>query len=283
MKKISLEALNIGVDSQHIDASMLAPPTQVPGVLFAHGWGGNQEQDIARAREAAGLGCVCLTFDLRGHSRTKQQRETVSREENLQDLMAAYDLFASKHSVEEQAIAVVGTSYGAYLATILTSLRPVRWLALRAPAIYKDEGWKLPKRQLHQDPDLPAYRRRQIHWQDNRALRACASFRGDVLIIESEHDDLVPHAVIANYLAAFTHMRSLTYRIISGADHALTSEASQRSNTSVLVNWLTEMITGAREDAIPPEARAASTSADGTKPIVKSPAETTAKLTAETR
>ena len=77
-------------------------------------------------------------------------------------------LWTTMRVFEEQAIAVVGTSYGAYLATILTSLRPVRWLALRAPAIYKDEGWKLPKRQLHQDPDLPAYRRHSLARRQRR-------------------------------------------------------------------------------------------------------------------
>src|SRR6476469_8266733 len=136
MKKISLEALNIGVDSQHIDASMLAPPTQVPGVLFAHGWGGNQEQDIARARDAAGLGCVCLTFDLRGHARHEDLRSTVTRADNLRDVTAAYDCLIRQRGVDKAAIGVIGSSYGGYLAAILTSCRPVRWLALRAPALY---------------------------------------------------------------------------------------------------------------------------------------------------
>src|SRR5258705_6466711 len=98
--KIQLETLDIPVEGESIAASLLAPSAAVPGVLFVHGWGGSQEQDLARAREAAALGCVCLTFDLRGHSRTEQQRKLVSREHNLKDLVAAYDLFAAQHSVE---------------------------------------------------------------------------------------------------------------------------------------------------------------------------------------
>lgn len=256
--KTRLEALDIVVEGQHIAASLLAPASAVPGVLFVHGWGGSQEEDLERAREAAGLGCVCLTFDLRGHSRTEQQREMVSREDNLRDLLAAYDMFAGLRGVDAAAIAVVGTSYGGYLASILTSQRPVRWLGLRAPALYKDEKWELPKRQLHLDPDLPAYRRRSVPWQDNRALAACTAFRGDVLIVESEHDNLVPHPVIANYIAAFTQPRSLTSRVITGADHALTHTACQRAYTSLLMNWLTEMVIGARGDAVTPLAPAVS-------------------------
>ena len=251
--KIHLDTVDIPVAGQTIAGSLLAPTAAVPGVLFVHGWDGSQEQDLERAREAAGLGCVCLTFDLRGHSRTRSQRATVSRQDSLEDLLAAYDLFARQPGVEESAIAVVGSSYGAYLSTILTSLRPVRWLALRAPALYKDEGWELPKRELNQDPDLFAYRRRSIAWQDNRALRACAAFRGDVLIVESELDVLTPHPVVVNHVRALSAARSLTLRTLTDADHALTREVDQRAYTTILMSWLTEMVIGARGDAVPPE------------------------------
>ncbi len=255
--KTRLEDLEITVDGEPIAGSLLAPAAAVPGVLFVHGWGGSREQDLERAREAAGLGCVCLTFDLRGHNLTERQRETVTREDNLRDLLAAYDLFAGMRNVEASAIAVVGSSYGGYLAAILTSLRPVRWLALRAPALYKDTGWELAKRQLHKDLDLPDYRRRAVRWQDNRALGACAVFKGDVLVVESEDDSFVPHPAIANYIAAFTQVRSLTTRVISGADHGLTHDSCQRAYTSLLVNWLTEMVAGARGDAAAAKTRAA--------------------------
>ena len=235
------------VDRERIAATLVAPASTIPGVLFVHGWGGSQQQYLARAREIATLGCVGLTFDLRGHARTEPQQDTVSRADNLKDVLAAYDELANHPGVDANSIAVVGSSYGGYLAAILTTLRHVRWLALRVPAIYKDAGWTLPKKQLHTDPDLPAYRRRHIPAAQNRALKACAAFRGDVLIVESEHDDTVPHPVIENYLEASKHGRSLTYRVLAGADHGLSQEPAQRAYTSVLVNWMTEMVFGARQ------------------------------------
>src|SRR5437763_16623340 len=79
------ETPDIPVDGQHIAGTLLAPGGNgaVPGVLFVHGWGGSQEQYLARAREVAARGCVCLTFDLRGHARTQPPHETVSRGDNL--------------------------------------------------------------------------------------------------------------------------------------------------------------------------------------------------------
>lgn len=246
---VTLEHVGFPVEGDQLYGTLLAPARALPGVLFVHGWGGSQDHDLARARDAAGLGCVCLTFDLRGHEGDVEMLERVSRQQNLEDLLAAYDWFVQQPNVDENAIAVVGISYGAYLAAILSSLRPVRWLALRTPALYKDEGWELPKRQLHQDPDLIPFRHRQVAWKDNRALRACAEFTGDALIVEAELDQIIPHQVIENYVAAFTRARSRTARVIAGADHAFSEKPVQRSYTAVLVRWLTEMVVGAREHA----------------------------------
>lgn len=239
------QSVEIAVDNGSIDGTLVMPSTRLPGVLFVHGWGGSQEQYIARAQEIAALGCVCLAFDLRGHAATQGQHETVSRESNLHDTLASYDMLARHPMVDPQRIAVVGSSYGGYLAAILTTLRPVKWLALRAPALYPDSGWEHPKRQLHRDADIAAYRSRVIAASENRALRACAAFKGDLLVVESEHDHIIPHTVITSYVEASVDRRSLTYRMIAGADHGLSATTCQQAYTALLTNWMTEMLGGA--------------------------------------
>jgi pimeloyl-ACP methyl ester carboxylesterase len=240
------EIVGIPVDGERIAGTLVVPDTLIPGVLFVHGWGGSHQQYITRAREMAALGCICLVFDLRGHAETHSQKERVSREDNLRDVVAAYDLLARRPGVDRSAIAVVGSSYGGYLAAILTSLRPVKWLALRVPALYKDSEWEVPKHQLRRTQDLDAYRRLPVRPEESRALRACAAFAGDVLVVQSERDDVVPPQVISNYREACTKARSLTFRTIENADHGLSDERWQHAYTSVLVNWLTEMVLGAR-------------------------------------
>ena len=90
------EPVDIAVDDQVIAGTLFIPANPVGRVLFAHGWGGNQQQYLRRASAVADLGYLCLTFDLRGHARREEQRETVSRAENLRDLLAAYDLLTSR-------------------------------------------------------------------------------------------------------------------------------------------------------------------------------------------
>src|ERR1700694_5706055 len=106
------QAIEVAVGDGHIAGTLVTPGTQIPGVLFVHRWGGSQQQYRARAREDAALGCVCLTFDLRGPAETRAQYEAVSREQNMDDVVAAYDVLAGNPNVDSSAIAVVGSSYG---------------------------------------------------------------------------------------------------------------------------------------------------------------------------
>ena len=243
------DLVDIAVDDQHIAGTLVTPGALIPGVLFVHGWGGSQEQYVARARDIAALGCICLTFDLRGHAKTRSQVETVTREDNLRDVLAAYDALLHQRDVDASSIAVVGSSYGGYLASILTSLRSVRWLALRAPADYKDSDWTLPKRALRKHQALDAYRRLAVAPGDSRALAACAAFKGHALVVASERDSVIPEQVVTNYRAAFTSAASLTVRVLEDADHSLSTEAYQKAYTSVLVAWLKEMVGRARKES----------------------------------
>ena len=245
------DVVHISMRGRQLAGTLISPAPRMPAVLMVHGWGGSQRQYRADAHKVSALGCVCLTFDLTGHVATASQRDTVSREENLHDMLAAYDFLAGLPLVESDSIAVIGSSYGGYLAALLTERRPVRWLGLRAPAIYRDEDWTVPKRLLGRVQKLADYRRQPIAPADNRALRACSRFTGDVLIVESEHDEIVPSPVLNSYRKACEGTHSLTYRVIRGADHSLADEASREAYGSILVHWLEEMLLGARGQARP--------------------------------
>ena len=74
------------------------------------------------------------------------------------------------------------------------------------------------------------------------ALCAAAAYEGDVLIVESENDKIVPREVIVNYRNACKKARSLTCRTIAGADHALTDPARREAYTKLLVDWISKMV-----------------------------------------
>lgn len=238
--------VELKVDGQKLSGTLLQPEAPVPGFLFVHGWGGDQEEDLDHAEEIARLGCVCFTFDLRGHAESDARRDEVTRQDGLDDVTAAYDYLAAQPLIEADSIGVIGTSYGGYLSALLTADRPVRWLALRVPALYPDAGWETPKARLDK-AEVRAYREQPRTPQEDRALAACEAFEGDVLIVESGEDDRIPTEVILSYQAAFKRAKSFTHRVIPGATHAMRDPADQRVYATILINWLEEMVRASRQ------------------------------------
>jgi dienelactone hydrolase len=233
------------VGGQKIAGTLLSPEAPVPGFLFIHGWGGDQAEDLAQAEELARLGCVCFTFDLRGHADSGASKDEVTRQDSLDDVLAAYDYLASQPMIDEAAIGVVGTSYGGYLAMLLTALRRVRWLAMRVPALYPDEHWDTPKAMLDKDV-VRAYRKQPHQAGGDRALAACAAYRGDVLIVESGKDEQIPREALLSMQAAFRQTNSLSHRIIEGASHAMRDPQHQRIYSTLLTGWISEMVRASR-------------------------------------
>lgn len=244
-KDIDKNAVSLAIDDQKIVGTLLQPEIPVPGFLFIHGWGGDQEEDLGHAEELARLGCICLTFDLRGHAESGADKEQVTRQDSLNDVLAAYDYLASQPLVDRHAIGVVGTSYGGYLAMLLTANRPVRWLAMRVPALYPDDHWETPKAKLDKAV-VRAYREKPHSPGSDRALSACTEFRGDVLIVESERDEQIPREAMLSMQASFRQANSLSHRIIHGASHAMRDEKHQRVYATLLANWIEEMVRASR-------------------------------------
>lgn len=67
------------------------------------------------------LGFVCLAFDMRGHGDDDASSRAVSREDNLRDVIAAYDTLAAHPWVDRHSMGILGTSYGGCLAAIASN------------------------------------------------------------------------------------------------------------------------------------------------------------------
>lgn len=223
--------------------TVIWPGRKIPAFLMVHGWGGDQSAYLASARQVASMGCLCMTLDLRGHARTEPLRGTITPEDNLQDVAAAYDLLLKHPAVDRNCIGVIGSSYGAFLAVRLAQMRPLKWLGLRVPALYQDAHLALAKSKIDRHA-LNQFRGHFLAVEDNSTLQIASQFEGDVLIVESETDDYVPNALIKSYRAAFRNSRSLTYRLMAGADHSLSDPKQQSDYCALLVKWVREIVLG---------------------------------------
>jgi hypothetical protein len=94
----------------------------------------------------------------------------------------------------------------------LSTLRPVRWLALRAPADH-------PRDRL------------------GSALAPLRTFDGDVLVVECARDEVVPHAAVMGFVNALDDPDHMSYEVIPDERHQLSTPESQQRFIDLLRRW----------------------------------------------
>jgi hypothetical protein len=179
-------------------------------LLFIHGYKSSQAAYYPRAQAvSADLGAVCFTFDLGGHGKSEGVLSDLTAREHLADVLAAFDILAGDDEVDARRIGACGASYGGYLAALLVSERPVKRLLLRAPASHADD---------HIDIPFGQQRTGQAGPRTDAAFTNLSSFRGEILVVESERDCVISPAVIERYVSSSPRASRV---IILEARHAL--------------------------------------------------------------
>jgi dienelactone hydrolase len=174
--------------------------------MFIHGLSADQFGYQIRARAVSDpLGLVCLTFDLSGHGASGSGLHYLSPRDHLVDVVAAYDVLASHPAVDPARIGVCGASYGGYLATLLSGERAVSRLLLRAPALYDDD---------QVDQPLRGRRTSSAEAGSTMATRNLARFAGEVMILASGADEVIPPTVITAALPAAFRGRVTGHRTV---------------------------------------------------------------------
>ncbi len=203
-----------------------------PTVLIVHGWKSiplsSSSYELVR-KALAELDMHTATLCLRGHEGTEGDIDTVTRGAHLQDVQHGMKWVANHPRVTRDRIGALGVSYGGYLLTSAMywpSQDVFKAIALRAPALYPDEGFNdEPTIRFTDNAAVKAWRKRLRHPEDCRALAGLNTFRGDLMIVASEFDESIPVEVIYSYQKAARLCRTSQAIVLPGATHTLTEPA----------------------------------------------------------
>lgn len=210
-----------------------------PAILFIQGWTGDMRRSYGYARALSKLGCICFLFDVRGHGQSEGDIKKTTTREFLNDVVSAYDVVAKANGVDPNNMSVIGGSFGGYLGSILTTKRKVTNLALRVPADYRDAWFDKIKWETSgvTTPEVWAFRKRLKKPSESMALAAMHKFNGNVLIVESEKDTVVPHETMVNYANAVSDKTKLTHIVIKGAPHSIKRGPFRDKVEKIYVDW----------------------------------------------
>jgi len=237
-----MQKISFIVAGQKLQGTLIYPEkirAKNPAILFLHGWRSSEQYLLARAEGLAKLGFVCLTFNMRGSATSEGDITKLTRQDFLQDALTAYDYLANLKEVDKEKISVIGSSFGAYLACLLSGKRNIRNLVLRVPANYPDEGFDKPQIDFSGDnnPDVLRWRFNSLTKEKTLALKVLHNFSGNILIVESEKDELIPHQTIESYINAVRDKSQLTHTVMEGADHAMHDENFLLLYNEILIKW----------------------------------------------
>jgi uncharacterized protein len=230
------------VDGNNLKGATIFPEKlkyKNPAILFIHGWTSMKERSYQYAEGLAKLGYISLMFDMRGHGESEGDINTATIKEFLDDVLAGFDYLIKIKGVDTENISVVSSSFGCYLATLLSARRNVKKLVIRAPADYPNEEFNKPKMQTsgNDNPLLTAWREKSKNFNETFALEAISNFNGEILIIESGKDDTIPHQTIQNYENAVKDKNKLTHIVIEDAPHSIKNGPFKDKVEKILVDW----------------------------------------------
>lgn len=208
-----------------------------PAILFITGWTSNRARYIELAKLLNEIGYIVMTFDMRGHGTSAGDINTQTRQDFINDVLSAYDYLVDLNGVDNKDVSLVGSSFGSYLGAVLTSKRRVNRLVLRAPANYPDGDFDKSQSKHSGTVEILKWRYEHRDIKETISLRALHNFEGEVLVVESGADEIIPHQTIQNYIDSVKNKKRLTYIVMEGAPHSLTTQEFIGQYSQILYSW----------------------------------------------
>lgn len=219
------------------------PKAKNSTILFVHGWTSEKERSYQYAKALTKLGYICFLFDMRGHGKSEGDIKTFTIKEFLSDVLIAYDYVSKLDGVDEDNISAVGSSFGGYLIPLLSEKRRVKNLVMRVPADYPNEDFnKIKATSSHESEEIMKWRKQLKQSNETFALGSLSKFKGNVLIIESEFDDAVPHQTIESYKNVIKDKSKLSYVFMEGAAHSIKEGKFRDEVEQILVSWFKDRL-----------------------------------------
>lgn len=204
-------------------------------ILFINGGGNKKKTNYSYAKALSRYGFLCFLFDMRSYD---ENRNVLRNKDFLDDALKAYDVLYSADKVDIDNMSIFGTSFGGYLAALLSSKRKIKQMVLRVPADYPDMFFeKSIALSSGRNPIVKQWRKKVKKYTESKALEAVHNFNRDILIIESELDEKIPHQTIENYINSIDDKKKLTYFLMKGALHNSKENTFKKEVEKILGEW----------------------------------------------
>ncbi len=231
---------------------------QCPGYSIAADWYDGSDRDkilivlpgysSSKARQKVhaeamvqATGTCALVVDFSGHGKSPFSLPETRPAQHFLELICVFDWLRQQHPDAE--ISVSGSSYGGFLAVQLTKYREFTNLILRAPAIYKPaafyDTWSTRiDNEAWYTAELSRYRHDAETLAKHPLLGRASDFKGKVLVVVHENDELVPRETTDAYIQAFHADSFMAEGFSHSVGDAVRDPAKLRAYQDEIADWL---------------------------------------------
>ena len=208
---LKLEPFALPYAGRQLIGERLAPATPKRELLILHGAGQARRAHHAdlRARLAAD-GVASTAFDFIGHGETGGELAGSSLASRVEQ---AGQVAATR---PDGPLALLGSSMGAYVALRLLERVDCSHLVLVVPGVYTPRAFEVPF-----GPAFSAVLRQPDSWRDSDAWSRLAAFRGHLLIVAAERDEVIPAEIPQRLMEAAVNAASRAVHVVPAAPHRL--------------------------------------------------------------
>ncbi|MCL1126966.1 alpha/beta hydrolase [Shewanella surugensis] len=177
--------------------------------LVMHGAGQSSRARFVKLRQALfSRGVSSAAFDFMGHGETGGQLSESSLAHREAQALAVIK------TINMKSTRLIGSSMSAYTAIKLTALIEVQQLVLLVPGIYTPAA-----RNVRFGPVFSNIIRVENSWYDSDAFDTLQQFKGDIVIVAAEQDQVIPLPLVERLYAAASQAQSRVLSIIPNASH----------------------------------------------------------------
>lgn len=209
-----------------------------PGVVFYHGRGSSRKRYLEISKRLAEKGIMAFCFDFRGCGVSDGAFENQTQRMGIDDARAGLSFLLSQN-VDKNRIGVMGTSFGGFVAAILVGeFDSIKSLVLRAPAVYPNKLLDLHVKLISDHNHIE-----KEEWLESIAYEGMSLFKGSLLVIQSEKDDVIDPWIVQNYYDKAINASKKELFIQEGAGHSLhATPDSLKEFYELTFSWFTKTL-----------------------------------------
>lgn len=192
---------------------------KIPAILFIHG--ASFSTSFSFLIDELKKNFVCLFFAHLGCDKSDGNFEDYSLFSRLEQSIFVFNHLRSLKIASD--INVVGVSMGGHVAARLSEKENIKNLILRAPASYSKE---YEKHKMNPNPGWLQWDKENKNWpwKPSYAFDAVSKFKGNLLIVKCEKDEIIPDKIIDEYYKQAMHVKSKRLEVLKGAKHYMSNQ-----------------------------------------------------------